>query len=218
MRVCIFDTETTGLPKTRDPACKGPNNWPHLVSISWVILDSVTNKIEKKRYSLIKPMGWDIPEESIKIHGITYQKAYTYGKDLHLIMMEFLSEVYDVLVAHNIEFDFNVIYNAIRWDLNIEFSSLYRPMYCTMEISKPICKIRSMYGTYKSPKLVELYEFVTNKKPVANSLHNSLYDTMLLTEIIQASDAIRSKMNLPPKPVITSENANQKNATGVLSL
>jgi len=218
MRVCIFDTETTGLPRTREPAHKGPNNWPHLVSISWVILDAVTNKIEKKKYSLVKPMGWDIPEDSIKIHGITYEKANTHGKELNKLMIEFLSEPYDILVAHNIDFDFNVIYNAIRWDLGVEFSSLYRPMFCSMELAKPLCKLRTVYGLYKSPKLVELYEHVTKKKPVASALHNSLYDTLLLTEIIQTSDDLRLKMNLPPKPIITSENANHTNANGVLSL
>jgi len=44
MRLLIFDTETTGLPKSRQPSSKGPNNWPHIVSISWVILDADTNK------------------------------------------------------------------------------------------------------------------------------------------------------------------------------
>lgn len=48
MKLLIFDTETTGLPKSRKASTEGPNNWPHIVSISWVILDSDTNKIEKQ--------------------------------------------------------------------------------------------------------------------------------------------------------------------------
>ena len=46
MKLCIFDTETTGLPKDRNKqAIKEPNNWPHIVSISWVILDVDTNSL-----------------------------------------------------------------------------------------------------------------------------------------------------------------------------
>jgi len=68
MRLIIFDTETTGLPKTRDSAFKGPDNWPHLVSISWVILDTDENTIQKQRDYIIYPDSWVIPQESTKIH------------------------------------------------------------------------------------------------------------------------------------------------------
>jgi DNA polymerase III epsilon subunit-like protein len=71
----IFDTETTGLPKARLPSSRGPNNWPHIVSISWVILDAHTNKVVDIRSFVIKPRNWTIPEDSIKIHGITQEKA-----------------------------------------------------------------------------------------------------------------------------------------------
>ena len=52
MRVVYFDTETTGLPKTRESATRGPDNWPHLVSIAWII-DDDGEKIDKLNYELI---------------------------------------------------------------------------------------------------------------------------------------------------------------------
>lgn len=218
MRLLIFDTETTGLPKSRQPSSKGPNNWPHIVSISWVILNADTNTVEKEQSYIVKPLGWIIPEDSIKIHGITNEKANAQGTDLAKIMGEFLAETYDMLVAHNLEFDFNVLHNAIQWDLELPFSSLYRKMCCTMELSRDICKIRTTFGSYKSPKLSELYEYVFKKSPNKESLHTSIYDVLILTEIVQHSDELRSKMNLPTKDsYVPTKNANSKNGTGVLS-
>jgi DNA polymerase III epsilon subunit-like protein len=218
MRMLIFDTETTGLPKSRQPSSKGPNNWPHIVSISWVILNSDTNKVEKERSYIITPSNWVIPEESIRIHGITQEKAQTQGSDLAKVMGEFLAENYDVLVAHNLEFDYNVIHNAVQWDLEIPFGSLYKKMVCTMELSRDICKLKTMYGRYKSPKLSELYEHVFKKSPKKESLHTSIYDVLILTEIIQSCDELRLKMNLPTNTLpVTTQNVNQANAKGVLS-
>ncbi len=217
MKLLIFDTETTGLPKSRDPSFKGPNNWPHIVSISWVILDADTNRVEKEQSYIIKPLNWVIPDDSIKIHGITNEKAHSQGTDLAKVVGEFLAESYDVLVAHNLEFDFNVLHNAVRWDLELPFSSLYKKMSCTMELSRDICKIRNTFGSYKSPKLSELYEYVFKKSPNKESLHTSIYDVLILTEIIQHSDELRSKMNLPTKESFVPKNASSKNGTGVLS-
>ena len=72
MNIVVFDTETTGLPKSVEPASKSPNNWPHLVSISWVVLENtLPHAILKQRSYIIKPENWTIPEDSIKIHKIT---------------------------------------------------------------------------------------------------------------------------------------------------
>ena len=218
MRLLIFDTETTGLPKSRQPSSKGPNNWPHIVSISWVILDADTNKIEKEQSYIVKPLGWTIPEDSIKIHGITNEKAHSNGTDLAKVMGEFLGEAYDMLVAHNLEFDYNVLHNAIHWDLELPFSSLYKKMTCTMELSRGLCKLRTKLGFYKSPKLSELYEHVFKKSPNKDSLHTSIYDVLILTEIIQHCDELRSKMNLPRNnPVVITQHVNQENGPKVLS-
>jgi DNA polymerase-3 subunit epsilon len=217
MRLLIFDTETTGLPKSRQPSSKGPNNWPHIVSISWVILNSDTNIVEKEQSYIVKPIGWTIPEESIRIHGITNEKARTQGTDLAKVMGEFLGEGYDMLVAHNLEFDYNVLHNAIQWDLELPFSSLYKKMVCTMELSRDLCKLRTVYGSYKSPKLSELYEHVFKKSPNKDSLHTSIYDVLILTEIIQQCDELRSKMNLPRNNPVIVQNVDSTNGPRILS-
>jgi DNA polymerase III epsilon subunit-like protein len=218
MKLLIFDTETTGLPRSREPSAKGPKNWPHIVSISWVILNVDTNTIEKKNSYIVKPLGWTIPEDSVRIHGITQERATKEGADLAKVIGEFLGESADVLVAHNIEFDYNVLHNAIHWDLELPFGSLYKKLVCTMELSRNICKLRTAYGSYKSPKLSELYEYVFKRQPNKESLHSSMYDVQILTEIIQSCDELRLKMNLPTKAIADStKHERETNGSRVLS-
>lgn len=219
MKLLIFDTETTGLPKSRKPSIEGPNNWPHIVSISWVILDSETNKIEKECSYIVKPEGWVIPEESIRIHKITNETAEKEGVSLSKVLGEFLAETYDALVAHNMEFDYNVLDNAIRWDLDMAFNEIRKPKLCTMELSRDLCNLRNLFGKPKSPRLSELYHHAFGSDPDMNTLHNSLVDTKLLVKIVQEYKPLRVKMNLEAaeqeRPI---RNVRQKTESGVLSI
>ena len=213
MKLLIFDTETTGLPKTREPAIKGADNWPHLVSIAWIIMED--DKILKTEYHIVKPQ-WIIPEDSVHIHGITHEKAMNEGKPLSDIILKFIEEPHDMMVAHNMSFDFNVLVNAIVWDLKLGSYPDFKPQFCTMEASRGIMKIPFANGRgYKSPKLLELYEFITKRPVNPGQLHNSMYDTRLLAEIVMRSTVLRSMMGLPAVPGQLS-NAYQKGSTLVL--
>lgn len=198
MKLLLFDTETTGLPKTRDNATRGADNWPHLVSIAWIVIEN--NEILKSEYHIVNP-EWGIPEESTKIHGITYEQAAAEGEPLKDIIQKFLNEPHDMLVAHNLNFDLNVIINAILWDLNMPYP-VFKTSFCTMEAGRILCRLPLGNGRsgYKYPKLSELYEFVTKRPPATNKLHNSLYDTQLLAEIVMKSTVLRPMMGLPAIP------------------
>lgn len=204
MKLLIFDTETTGLPKSsKTPAIIERNNWPHLVSISWVILDIDTNLIIKQRDYLIRPESWVIPQESTNIHGITDVAARLKGVSLRSVMTEFMAEQCDRLVAHNLNFDRNVVINAIQWDLGIPFTGFQVSRFdCTMQSSRDLCRLPGAYG-YKLPKLSELFEFIFKRKPNEKNLHGSLYDTLILAQCIQTSDLLRSTMDLPPTRRVT---------------
>lgn len=200
MKLLIFDTETTGLPKARASAETRANNWPHIVSISWVILDSETNKLIKERNYYIKPNGWAIPEESTNIHGITEEIARQKGSDLYDVMSEFIQEKCDAWVAHNLEFDINVIVNAVLWDLKLQFPPVPQRKLCTMLLSKSICKLPGMYkNSYKSPKLKELYYHAFKKYPDELMLHSSMYDVYILADIIKNCSELRQAMGLEPR-------------------
>lgn len=195
MRLLIFDTETTGLPRSRASAASGPNNWPHLVSISWIVLDTNTNTELGRHSYIIKPDGWTIPQESVDIHGITTEQASLVGKPLFDVMGEFIAESCDAWVAHNFEFDFGVIMNAVLWDLKMQFPYIPQKKFCSMNLTKNICKLPGKFG-YKSPKLKELYYCAFKLFPAEHLLHNSMYDVEILTEVIKSYLPLRQAMGL----------------------
>ena len=207
----FFDTETTGLPKYRDHAYKAPGNWPHIVSIAWIVLDEKLS-IEKKEYFIIKPC-WEIPQESVRIHGITYEKAIKEGHDLREVLDKFwLDAGTRPLIAHNMDFDLNVLINAELWDLGRRYPFINKT-YCTMELTRNVLKLPGNYG-YKNPKLSELFEFIFKKKPTG--LHNSLKDTELLVAIFLNSPELQTLIHLTnPDVKPTNEIPNKK---GILYL
>ena len=222
MKVLIFDTETTGLPIQRVGANAGPNNWPHLVSIAWMVLDSDSNKVVTQKSYVIKPINWTIPEESTAIHGIIHHYAERYGADLGEVMDEFLTTEHDILVAHNMAFDENVLINAMLWDLGrSDFSGLTKPRFCTMSIGRDMCQLPypSGFAGNKPPKLTELYEHVFHKKPIKSRLHGSFYDTKILCDILKVCNHIRSRIGLSVISNSTDNgNKNQDIKNGVLYL
>jgi DNA polymerase III epsilon subunit-like protein len=215
MKLLIFDTETTGLPKSREQAIKGPNNWPHIVAIAWTVIDSDNDYATVSSESYIIKPEWNIPAESSAIHGISEAKALAEGVPLSTVIGKFLAVQHDIMVAHNIEFDYNVLINAIVWDLKLGFPTMKR-RFCTMEIMKNVLKIPFANGRgYKPPKLSELYEHVMNKPAITANLHNAQYDTQLLAEIVKNSNYIRGVMGLSTTDDITS-NASKKARTLII--
>jgi DNA polymerase III epsilon subunit-like protein len=217
MKLLIFDTETTGLPKTRELAIKGSDNWPHLVSIAWTVIDS-NNNYEPCGLSesyIVKPQ-WTIPADSTKIHGITQAKAEAEGIPLSTIISKFLAIEHDMMVAHNMNFDYNVLVNAIMWDLKLTVLPDFKPKFCSMEAMKNIMRIPYANGRgYKPPKLTELYTYVV-KKPFDSGLtHSAQYDTWLLASIIKNSSLLQSMMGLTATPD-PNPNASKKARTTLI--
>lgn len=189
MRALFFDTETTGLPKDRKKdATMGPDNWPEPVSIAWIITDGA--KAVRAKYSIIQPNGWNIPEESVRIHGISQQLAMREGLPLVHVLGDFLRDLrsVDVVIAHNLEFDKNVIFSAAI-HLCKDDLAIFWPKYefCTCESAREITKIPlskpTMYFKFKTPKLTEFYEYTFSSKPPESILHTSLGDVQVLVAI-----------------------------------
>ena len=108
MREIVLDTETTGL----DPA-----DGHRIIEICCLELD---NHLPTGRvyHTLIHPER-DIPEESVRVHGLTAEKlaeAPIFGAVVEPLL-EFIGD--SRLVIHNAEFDIKF--------LNAEFSRLNRP-------------------------------------------------------------------------------------------
>lgn len=179
MTYLFFDTETSGLPNSyRLPYHKDLENWPRLVTISWILTAQDGTEYARGNH-IVKPNGFKI--QASHIHGITQEKAESEGKDLKTVLMWFLQDYQQfddtVLVAHNMNFDFNVLFSELmRTFPEHKWTSLV-PNICTMESLTEFCGIESSYG-FKWPKLEELH-YILFQKGFDNA-HNSMADTEAL--------------------------------------
>lgn len=177
MKIIVFDLETTGLPiQTED---KKYHNYEdiqfydssRIVSICWNIYDE-TGEMVSCNYHIIKNKDFDIDNDSYatQINGITKEKSKNYGKDINKILEDFSNDCKHAnqLIAHNIQFDYNIIlsecfrYGLTECILNIKAVE----KFCT--------KINSYYLIGRYLKLVELYDYFNNK--TFEGQHNALKD------------------------------------------
>jgi len=169
----FFDTETTGLPLNWRAPLDDLDNWPRMVQIAWLLYDFNGNLIESRNY-IIKPEGFDIPEEATSVHGISTAMALKEGNDLGVVLEELyqLMEKVDYLVAHNMSFDEKIVGAEF---LRKEMDNIIdlKKKICTMQSSTDICMIDGPYG-YKWPKLSELYYQLFGRE--FNDAHNALND------------------------------------------
>ncbi len=198
MRTLVFDTETTGLPKTQIVSPTTIQLWPHIVQFSYIIFDNELNKIVKIKDSIIKvPETVIISEENSKIHGITTEISFAKGVSLKPVLEEFFADLntVDHIVGHNVSFDINMIKaelqrliidtvnlnDVIRFKEYTTKLNTSKNIYCTMQETIDYCNIEmkdKFDRPYKKfPKLVELYQKMFNVTP--KNLHNSLNDVIV---------------------------------------
>lgn len=183
MKVLVFDTETSGLPKERNPSIYDTDKWPHVMQVSYIIYNTETGEIDEKYDAYIKLNTWVIVDPvSEGIHGITREIMDTKGVPIQEALVrvrDALGKV-DICVGHNVSFDKRfMIVEGIRNSIRMNF-----PVdYCTMKNGKQICKIDFTFSNgekgFKFPKLMELYEHLFPGIPAPQNLHNSFADTII---------------------------------------
>ena len=174
----IFDLETNGLPCHSGMNYKFTNNWPGIVQIAWGIYNSNGDNLVFRNY-IIKPNKFKISRESSNIHGISHNFANKNGIKIDEIFDDLEEDLIksDYIVAHNLNFDRNNLLAELtrnnRNDLIHLFES--KQHICTLNETINFCRIsRSPNGSYKWPKLSELYEKLFNRK--IRNAHNAKYD------------------------------------------
>ena len=184
MKILIFDTETTGLPNWR---AKGPQwykSWPYIVQLSWILYNVDKNTFVKGDYIIKLPLNITIPNDSIKIHGITNKIMNTQGVDFMKALTHFLIHLHnaDFIVAHNLDFDKKMLLAEFeRRDMINHFDVIKGVDYCTMRNSEELCgltKISPVTGLRysKFPRLSELHYCLFKERLV--NLHNSYNDVL----------------------------------------
>jgi DNA polymerase III subunit epsilon len=184
-KILFYDTETTGLPAWGKPS--GEDCQPHIVQLGALLIDSEGRKALSGIDLIVKPDGWEIPEEVAKVHGITTEKALLSGVPEHLAfeLLYALFEQSDIRVAHNKSFDQRIIRIASMrhgTDEQVEKWADKLAHECTMQLAKPIMKMpfKDKKGI-KPPKLEEAYKFFTGQD--LQNAHSAMADTMACMDI-----------------------------------
>ncbi len=157
-----FDTETTGI------------NNPRLVKLGAVLIEITDDgPREHSLVSLIvRPSGYEIPEEAARVHGISTEMALAVGVPL-TVAISALTHLWanaELRVAHNLEFDDKVVDGAM-YALG-RASTLPRPPgVCTKELAAPVLNLpptarmlAAGYDKPKPPSLAECYRFLFNEE------------------------------------------------------
>ena len=175
--ILFFDTETTGIRK---------NGFvPRVVQIGALLTDDQGKTLAELNV-LLKPEGFDhVPVEAANVHGFSYDLINTAGIDRSVGLVTFfeLVDLADTLVAHNIEYDLDLMNIEIQERVNKSDpmtvfwkEALDKPEhFCTMINSRDTLKMplsdaqaRFFRDTgndqkFKNPRLVEAYRHFFHK-------------------------------------------------------
>ncbi len=157
--ILFIDTETTGFVRRDLP--REDASQPRVVQFAALVCDE-SGDLVAQHVSLVRlPDKFEIPENVSAIHGITTEQANTYGisEGMALSLLDELVTSADLVVAHNIDFDCDVIGCMYARAGRKENAYGVAPRFCTMKATIPICKLPGRYGgDYKWPKLAEAHQ------------------------------------------------------------
>ena len=181
MKLLVFDTETTGLPKFKNSSIYKVDEWPYIVQLSYIVYDMENNDIDIIDDYIDIPENIEISKESSNIHGITKEMCKT-GITISEALNKFVNYINscDIIIGHNVSFDKRrIIVEGIRNKQNIFLKD--KQFYCTMKDSAEICKIEKINSEgekyFKYPTLTELHEFYFKKTP--KNTHNAIVDVLI---------------------------------------
>lgn len=177
----IFDTETTGLPKSYTAPITDTDNWPRCVQIAWQLHDITGQLIEQQDF-LIQPDGFNIPYDVEKIHGISTELAQRDGLPLQEVLDKFNSSLQkcQFIVGQNVGFDVNIIgCEFIRYQKSTNLTSLPVLDTCTEDTASLLKLPGGKGGKYKLPTLTELHQFLFDLPFV--EAHNATADVEATT-------------------------------------
>lgn len=195
MKILCFDTETTGIAPRCQPNFSNIDDWPYIVQIGFILYDIETKRILIKHDFIVDVNHYNIqiPESATKVHGITNNQCKEHGLPIHNVLNCFLYCLHkcDMLVAHNLEFDWNMINAEILRQLLQDNTKLEKSLikktpnvikYCTMKNTIDLCKIESINKStgekyFKYPKQDELHQFLFGEVPT--NLHNAFNDVLV---------------------------------------
>lgn len=165
VKICFFDTETTGLVPFNGNIYRNYTDLSEyrscrLIQLGYIIYDSDKKEVVRQNSLYVKPDRFKILNTNI--HGITNEICETKGSSLSYVLNIFNDDIKDCeyIVAHNIQFDFAIVFSEChRYELYNIINNIQKlkPL-CTIEMAK-----KAFLIDYKI-KLVDLYEICCPKK------------------------------------------------------
>ncbi|MCR9017339.1 DNA polymerase III subunit alpha [Aquiflexum gelatinilyticum] len=198
----IFDTETTGLPRSYNAPMSDDDNWPRLVQIAWQLHDAKGKLLSNHNY-IVKPEGFTIPYNAEKVHGISTARATKEGHALDKVLTVFHEDVEkaNYLVGHNIGFDINVVGSEfLRKQIPMKLQSMKE--MDTKDLSTDFCALPGgKGGKYKWPTLTELHHKLFGNG--FQDAHDAAYDVAATAKCFFG--LISQKVISPENGVLVSE-------------
>jgi DNA polymerase-3 subunit epsilon len=181
----VLDTETTGMLDFK--ADTHAEHQPHPVQLALKVYHKGDCVISD---AYLIDSEFDSQPEALAVHGKTMELRKRFGIPYEVAMANFLqnSNRCDLLVAHNMNFDFRILQRAMRWcfvdgpdgDLDIKFAQI--PTYCTMLAATPLLNIPGPRGV-KWPKLEEAYCRMVNPLGFSGA-HDAMVDVQACADVL----------------------------------
>ncbi|ARV07450.1 DNA polymerase III subunit alpha [Polaribacter sp. SA4-10] len=210
----IFDTETTGLPKSWNAPITDTDNWPRCIQIAWQLHDEMGNVLEHNDF-LIKPDNFNIPYDAERIHGISTELAAEQGISLDECLTKF-NEVLGrtkFIVGQNLNFDLNIMGCEFH-RLGVENKMISLPVLdtCT-EKTALMCQIPGgRGGKFKLPTLTELHNhlFGTGFGEAHNATADVEATTRCFLELIRLREFTKEQLDVEADYFKNFSEANPK--------
>ncbi|APG65307.1 DNA polymerase III subunit alpha [Tenacibaculum todarodis] len=210
----IFDTETTGLPKSWNAPITDTDNWPRCIQIAWQLHDKMGNVLEHNDF-LIQPDGFNIPFDAERIHGISTELAAKDGITLPEGLQLFNEALQKTkfIVGQNVGFDINIMGCEFH-RLGVENNLTTLPLLdtCT-EKTALMCQIPGgRGGKFKLPTLTELHNhlFGTGFGEAHNATADVEATTRCFLELIRLQEFTKEQLDADDDYFKNFSEANPK--------
>lgn len=210
----IFDTETTGLPKSWNAPITDTDNWPRCIQIAWQLHDAMGNLIEHNDF-LVQPEGFNIPYDAERIHGISTDLALEKGIPLEegLELFNAALQKTQFIVGQNVGFDINIMGCEFhRLGVANNLTSLPLLDTCT-EHTAQLCQIPGgRGGKFKLPTLTELHNHLFGVG--FDEAHNATADveatTRCFLELVRLGEYTQEQLDVDADYFQNFSEANPK--------
>ena len=189
----FYDCETTGLI-VQGERSSHPDQ-PHIVQVAGFVVDENRQTVAEVA-RIVRPSGWVIPAESIRVHGITMEQAMDEGIAEQEALEEFLALARrgDHRIAHNEYFDMRVVRIATTRYLGEVEADDWKSGWsssCTLEMAR-----RTRRWRFNTLNDVHRALFETD----VEHAHKAMADALACQKIYYELLRLEGVLPLPAKP------------------